>query len=199
MPASTPKFRPRNPEATKELLFASATAEFAEYGFAGARIDRIAQRASTNKRMIYAYFGDKDALFAAVLERQIGALAEAVPLDPADLGAFAGARFDFMLANPTVHRLASWRTFERADPTEAELVSYRLRVEAIAEAQRAGEVDDRIPALDLFAIVLRMSESWLSAPPALHAVAEGDPLADDQLAEHRAALVEAVRRITEPT
>jgi hypothetical protein len=42
-----------------------------------------------------------------------------------------------------------------------------------------------------------MTESWLSAPPALQAAADGDPLAAERLAEHRVALVEAVRRITE--
>ncbi|MFF3877994.1 TetR/AcrR family transcriptional regulator [Streptomyces sp. NPDC001978] len=47
-------------------------------GLAGARIDRISERARTNKRMIYAYFGDKDGLFDAVLKRQIGRLAWAL-------------------------------------------------------------------------------------------------------------------------
>jgi AcrR family transcriptional regulator len=192
MSEATRKFRPRNPEATKELLLTSATEEFAEYGPAGARVDRIADRASTNKRMIYAYFGDKDGLFDAVLERHIADIAAAAPFDPADLGAFAAARFDFMLANPLVRRLATWRTFDRGEPTGAERDSYRVPIEAIAAAQRAGRVDDSIPAADLFAIVLRISESWLSAPPALHAATDGAPLAPERLAAHRAALIEAV-------
>jgi AcrR family transcriptional regulator len=198
MPETTKKFRPRNPQATKELLLAAATEEFSEYGFAGARIDRISELASTNKRMIYAYFGDKDKLFDVVIERQIGQLAEAVPLDPTDLGEFAAARFDYMLANPQARRLAAWRTFERAEPTAAERTSYQAKIDAIAAAQHTGEVNDSIIALDLFAIVLRLTESWLSAPPALQAAADCDPTAAERLAEHRAALVEAVRRITEP-
>ena len=59
------KIRRRNAESTKRRLLDAATAEFAERGFAGARIDRIAERAGTNKRMIYAYFGDKDQLLEA--------------------------------------------------------------------------------------------------------------------------------------
>jgi AcrR family transcriptional regulator len=195
---SNKAFRPRNSEATKELLLMAATEEFSEYGFAGARIDRISERAHTNKRMIYAYFGDKDGLFDAVLKRQIGRLAEAVPLEEGDLTAFAAARFDYMLANPEARRLAGWRAFERSEPTAAESESYRVKVEAVAAAQRAGKVNDRIHAIDLFAIVLRMTESWLSAPPALHAAGDADPMAPDRTAEHRAALVEAVRRITQP-
>jgi hypothetical protein len=53
-------------------------------------------------------------------------------------------------------------------------------------------------ALDMFAIVLRMTESWLSAPPALQAVAGQDPLSRARVRQHRKALVEAVRRLTEP-
>jgi AcrR family transcriptional regulator len=184
--------------ATKELLLAAATGEFAEHGLAGARIDRIAERAGANKRLLYVYFGDKDQLFDAVLERQIATLAEAVPLTPGDLGAFAGARFDHMLTHPQAARLAAWRSFGRAEPTDAERRSYQAKVDAIAEAQRDGQVYDGLPAVDLFAIVLRMTESWLSAPPALMAVAGPQPLSDARLKQHRAALVEAVRRISEP-
>ena len=46
-----------------------ATAEFARIGYFGARVDEIAAKSSTTKRMIYYYFGDKDGLFTAVLER----------------------------------------------------------------------------------------------------------------------------------
>ena len=49
-------------------ILAAATAEFARHGLAGARVDRIAAAAGTNKRMLYYYFGNKEALFSAVLE-----------------------------------------------------------------------------------------------------------------------------------
>ena len=58
----------RDPEASKATILVAATAEFAEHGFAGARVDRIADKASVNKRMLYYYFGNKDDLFLAVLE-----------------------------------------------------------------------------------------------------------------------------------
>ena len=60
----------RDAEATKARLLEAATAEFAAYGIAGARIDRIAAAASVNKQMIYAYFGSKDALFDVVFSRE---------------------------------------------------------------------------------------------------------------------------------
>jgi len=54
---------------TKASILAAATHEFARHGLSGARVDRIAERARTNKRMLYYYFGGKEALFLAVLER----------------------------------------------------------------------------------------------------------------------------------
>jgi AcrR family transcriptional regulator len=195
--------RPRNSAATRELLLSAATAEFADHGLAGARIDRIAERAGANKRLLYVYFGDKDKLFEAVLHQQIGQLAQETPLIDGDLVAFAAARFDYMLAHPETARLAAWRRFEQNSEqdghwSELEVDSYRAKVDGVAAAQRDGRVDQALPAVDLFAIVLRITESWLDAPPALRAACGAQPLPDDRLAEHRAALLEAVRRITEP-
>lgn len=58
----------RNPVRTKAAILSAATAIFAEKGFGGARVDEIARRASINKRMLYHYFGGKEALYKAVLE-----------------------------------------------------------------------------------------------------------------------------------
>ncbi|MFG1647918.1 TetR family transcriptional regulator [Amycolatopsis sp. NPDC049252] len=188
------KPRPRDSAATKALLLDAATAEFAEHGPAGARIDRIAERAGANKRLIYVYFGDKNQLFDAVVEEEARAVFEAAPMADGDLNAFAAARYDYMLANTRSRRLATWRTLERIEPSAAEVDRFRARVDAVAAAQRDGRVRGDLPAADLFAIVLRMTESWLSAPPALIAAAGSD----SRLAEHRAALLEAVRGVVDP-
>jgi len=58
----------RDPVRTRAAILDAATQEFAQHGFGGARVDRIALRARANKRMLYYYFGAKDALFLAVLE-----------------------------------------------------------------------------------------------------------------------------------
>jgi TetR/AcrR family transcriptional regulator len=60
--------RQRDPERTSAAILAAATKEFAERGYGGARVDAIAARANINKRMLYHYFGGKDALYVAVLE-----------------------------------------------------------------------------------------------------------------------------------
>jgi TetR/AcrR family transcriptional regulator len=58
----------RDPVATRKKLLTAARREFAENGLAGARVDEIAARAGVNKQLVYHYFGDKDALYLAVLE-----------------------------------------------------------------------------------------------------------------------------------
>jgi len=58
----------RDADATRGRILAAATEEFARHGLGGARVDRIAERAGANKRMLYYYFKDKDGLFLASLE-----------------------------------------------------------------------------------------------------------------------------------
>jgi AcrR family transcriptional regulator len=191
--------RPRDAKATQERLLLAAVDEFAERGLAGARIDRIAERADANKRLIYAYFGSKDELFDAVLVRMLGILTEGVPFTPDDLPGYAGALFDRIVGEPKVLRLATWRNFERAAVSEPERSSYATKVAAIKAAQRAGTVDAAIPAADLLAMLMSLVTSWLSAPAALKDLAGGsDPVPAKRLKQHRRALVEAVARVVTP-
>jgi TetR/AcrR family transcriptional regulator len=59
----------RDPDRTREAILAAAGAEFAAKGLSGGRVDEIAARSGANKRMIYHYFGSKDGLYLAALER----------------------------------------------------------------------------------------------------------------------------------
>lgn len=66
--ATVVELRPRDADRTQEVILRAAMAEFSERGLGGARVDRIAERAGINKKLIYYYFGSKDRLFLAVLE-----------------------------------------------------------------------------------------------------------------------------------
>ena len=57
--------------STRARILRAAAAEFARYGFAGARVDRIAQDAQANKRLIYHHFQSKEGLCRATLERAL--------------------------------------------------------------------------------------------------------------------------------
>ncbi|HEY5820129.1 MAG TPA: TetR/AcrR family transcriptional regulator [Mesorhizobium sp.] len=59
--------RIRDPERTRAKILSAARDEFCGMGFNGARVDDIADRAKVNKRLLYHYFGNKEALYSAVL------------------------------------------------------------------------------------------------------------------------------------
>ncbi|WP_437882799.1 TetR/AcrR family transcriptional regulator [Pseudomonas sp. LRF_L74] len=68
------KGRKNNPEKTREDILQAAVAEFVDQGLSGARVDAIAERTKTSKRMIYYYFGSKEQLYQAVLEKLYAAI-----------------------------------------------------------------------------------------------------------------------------
>jgi AcrR family transcriptional regulator len=67
-PTAAPELRSRDADRSALAILAAARDEFAEHGLGGARMDRIAERAALDKRLIYYYFENKDSLFRAVLE-----------------------------------------------------------------------------------------------------------------------------------
>ncbi len=66
------KSRKNNPEKTRENILQAAIVEFVEQGLSGARVDAIAERTHTSKRMIYYYFTSKEQLYVEVLEKLYG-------------------------------------------------------------------------------------------------------------------------------
>ncbi len=99
-------------EAVKRDILAVARAEFVQNGLSGARINDIAERTATSKRMIYYHFRDKQGLYEAVLEDAYGrirALERTLALDdlpPAEaLATLAGFTFDYHADNPDFVRL----------------------------------------------------------------------------------------------
>jgi AcrR family transcriptional regulator len=69
MPATPEKTRKPDATRTRQDILDVARAEFTEHGLTGARVDAIAEKTRTTKRMIYYYFGSKEGLYAAVLEQ----------------------------------------------------------------------------------------------------------------------------------
>jgi AcrR family transcriptional regulator len=75
--APEPAPRTRDADRSREIILLAARDEFAAHGLGGARVDRIAERAKLNKKLIYYYFADKDSLFSAVLEEAYRNIREA--------------------------------------------------------------------------------------------------------------------------
>src|ERR1044071_2829600 len=104
---------PPDATETKRRLMKAAVDEFATYGLAGARVDRIAETASANKRSIYMHFGTKEELFDMVVADSMAELAAAVSIDAGDLPGYASALFDRLEQRPHVRRLYLWAGLER--------------------------------------------------------------------------------------
>ncbi|MFI1761230.1 TetR/AcrR family transcriptional regulator [Streptomyces sp. NPDC020800] len=111
---AAPDVRTRDAARTRAEILDVATQEFARAGYDGARVDEIAARTRTTKRMIYYYFGGKEQLFTAVLERVYGELHEAEQqLDVEHLDAVTAIRrlaelvFDHLERHPDFVRLVS--------------------------------------------------------------------------------------------
>ena len=106
--------RPRvnDPEGTKRNIVEVATREFAQKGYGGARVDAIAARTRTSKRMIYYYFGGKEGLYLAVLEEAYASIRrteatldlERLPPETA-LRTLVAFTFDYYIAHPEFVRL----------------------------------------------------------------------------------------------
>jgi AcrR family transcriptional regulator len=111
----------RDAERTRAEILAVATREFADKGFAGARVDEIAAKTSTTKRMLYYYFGSKEGLYVAVLEHAyagIRALEQELDvehLDPVDaIRQLAELTFDHHESHPDFIRLVSIENIHHA-------------------------------------------------------------------------------------
>jgi AcrR family transcriptional regulator len=180
----------RNAEATRQRLLDAALTEFAARGIAGARVERIAKAARSNKAQIYHYFGSKDALFDAVFDRIVKATLDDTPIDPTNLPEYAGRLFDRYERHPEVQRLATWHRLERADldnPIEAIAASNAGKIKAIGDAQRAGLLTTRFEPSVLLGLVLTLSGTWSSMTPEYETFTRRL-----SLAERRQAIVDAV-------
>lgn len=102
---------------TRAKLLAAAHIEFAEHGLAGARVDQIAERSGVNKQRVYAYFGSKEALFAAVLSEAFEHLTRQVPIPTTKDGLrrYAGEVFDYHRRHPDLVRLLGWEGLSYGD------------------------------------------------------------------------------------
>ncbi len=141
-PVRTPPTAPartNDPQRTRADIVAVATREFAEKGLAGARIDDIAEAMRASKRMIYYYFGSKEGLYVAVLEREYQRIRDAEAqlhlddLPPEDaLRKLVAATVDYHLAHPDFTRLVMTENIHRGEYLARSSVIQQLNRPAIA-------------------------------------------------------------------
>jgi TetR/AcrR family transcriptional regulator len=185
----------RDAAATKRRIAQAALKEFAAKGIAGARVDAIATRARTNKRMLYYYFGSKEGLFKEILRQRLAARHD-------QRAAVEGLSYGERLAARQARqgdlrehvRLLMWEALEtrsRRQPVMAEEERTELYADLralVVEAQEAGEV----PA-DLDPGQLVLSELALTlfpiAFPQITRLVTGHSVDDPAFVEERAAFL----------
>jgi AcrR family transcriptional regulator len=159
--------RQRDAERTRADILAVATSEFADRGYAGARVNEIAAKTSTTKRMIYYYFGGKEQLYVAVLEQayaRIRAVEQGLDVEHLDpvraIRTLAGLTFDHHEAHPDFIRLVSIENTHRGEhiarsESLSQLATPALDVLGrILERGRAtGQFRDDVDALDVHQVI----------------------------------------------
>jgi AcrR family transcriptional regulator len=166
-PTEAPAGRTRDADRTRAEILDVATAEFAQLGYTGARVDEIAAKTSTTKRMIYYYFGSKEQLFIAALERAYAGIRsleqelDVDHLDPADaIRQLAELTFDHHEAHPDFIRLVSIENIHHAEHIAKSDVLSRLANPALDVLGRilergvvAGQFRDDVDALDVHMLI----------------------------------------------
>ncbi|WP_062377309.1 TetR/AcrR family transcriptional regulator [Demequina pelophila] len=159
--------RRRDAERTRAELLEVATQVFADSGYTGARVDHIAERTATTKRMIYYYFGSKEKLYLAVLEKAYRGIRDAEhevqvsDLPPAvALRRIAERTYDHHLDHSDFIRLVSIENIHRGEHI-TRLESLRginsdavgLLDTILARGRAEGTVRDGVTALDVHLVI----------------------------------------------
>jgi AcrR family transcriptional regulator len=174
----------RDAARTQAAILEAATDEFARHGLGGARVDRIAARARTNKRMLYYYFGNKDALFRAVMEETYARIRRAettlslLDVDPAEaVRRLIEFTWSYYLAHPefltllnseNLHRASHLRQSSKVREMNSPLIDTLATV--LARGRKAGVFRDRVDALQLYISIAALSYFYLSNNHTLSAV-----------------------------
>jgi len=202
----------RNPEATRQKLLAAARREFADSGLAGARVDEIAARAGVNKQLVYHYFGDKDALYLAVLEwvyEEIRAqernlkLAGLPPREA--IRKLVESSFDHLAAHPDFILLLNdenrggarhVRTSRRLEAMHSPLVSLVSKI--LGEGVREGVFRRGINPVHLYISIAGLSYFFFSNTPTLSAIFGKDLASSTARRARRKHVVDLVLQALRP-
>lgn len=198
--------RTRDAERTRAEIIQVATREFADNGYTGARVDEIAAKMSTTKRMIYYYFGNKERLYVEVLEHAYAGIRameqnlDVEHLDPVDaMRQLAELTFDHHESHPDFIRLVSIENIHRAEHIARSTVLSGLANPALdvlarildrgrAEGVFRGDVDP----LDLHMVISSFCVFRIANRHTFQAIFKRDMLDPDRRAQHRKMLGDLV-------
>jgi AcrR family transcriptional regulator len=176
--------RLRDADRSQATILAAARDEFADHGLGGARMDRIAERAGLNKRLIYYYFEDKEQLFRAVLEQAYRDIREEerklklLELQPAQaLRKLVEFTWDYYLAHPefltllnsaNLHRARHLQESKRAREMNSPLIE--MLAEILERGRKEGTFRGGVDPLQLYVSIAGLAYFYLSNSHTLSAI-----------------------------
>ncbi|HJZ31112.1 MAG TPA: TetR/AcrR family transcriptional regulator [Hyphomicrobiaceae bacterium] len=204
--------RVNDPDGTRRNIIDIATEEFAGKGFSGARVDEIAARTKTSKRMIYYYFGGKAGLYIAVLEaayRNIRTIEANLDLDQqepeAALRALVAFTFDYQNAHPEFVRLVMNENILHGAYLARSKAIQRLNVTAIdglrellGRGQRQGVFRVDVDPVDLHMSISALCIFNVANRATFSTIFKRDMASAKALSRRRAQVVEIILRYVKP-
>ncbi|MBO9644370.1 MULTISPECIES: TetR/AcrR family transcriptional regulator [Pseudacidovorax] len=198
--------RLRDADRSQAAILLAAREEFAGHGLAGARMDRIAERADVNKRLIYYYFGSKDDLFLAVLERvyaDIRTAEQQLHLDEVEpveavrrLISFTWhyylehPEFITLLNSENLHRAEHLRRSDRIQEMNSPLV--QLLDGVVERGRRSGVFRAGVDPIQLYISIASLCYFYLSNNHTLSAIFGRDLRAPKAMAQRLSHMTELV-------
>lgn len=198
--------RSADSEATKANILHVARQEFADKGLSGARIDEIAERTNTSKRMIYYHFASKEGLYRAVLEEAYTLIREtetALPMDDMSaqdaLAANVRLTFDYhhdhpefvrLVMNENIHHGAFIHDVAGIERRNESVI--RVLGDIIAKGEREGVFRDRLDPIDLHMTISALCFYNVSNRYTFSEIFRRDMTSPDAVAKRREQVVETV-------
>jgi TetR/AcrR family transcriptional regulator len=195
----------RRADQSRQRILEAAIREFSEHGLAGARTGAIADAARVNKALLYYYFRDKEALYAAALEEVAGKVAESA-LAVLDMTCSPGERM-LRLTLQHFDRILCQQGFQTL--MQQEMIRFRegrgnalrilaktafepmfLRAQVIAEEGiRCGELCD-VDWMQMIYAALGANVFYFLSAPMMRLIGGGDPLEPAAAAARRSTAIE---------
>lgn len=186
---------------TRAEIIAAAERHFAEHGFEAARLEDVATEVGIRRAAIFYHFGDKQELYAAVLDEVFGAWSERLPIGgtPTErLEASLVGWIDFVARRPTVARLilreaASSQPGQVSPFMRAGSTSVKWFRSVIDEGVASGALRPRIGPYRFMSLMGAITVFHFAAMPWLTQKAPVDPWSRAELDEHKREILLVAR------
>ena len=204
--APPPEIRTRDADRTQQAILRTAMDEFSHAGLGGARVDRIAERAGVNKRLIYYYFGSKEGLFLAALETTYADIREAErALRLESLGPPEAVRrlveftwhhylkhpeFLMLLNSENLHRARHLKQSKRVREMNSPLV--QLLGDLLERGRRDGVFRGGVDPVHLYISIAGLAYFYLSNNSTLSTIFGRDLMTPKALSERLSHITEVV-------